>query len=84
MLKPHMNYLLYKVGSLNVCLTPKDIDQFDYDPHDFVRHHKSPLANFYNPQMTATTLVTDLVKNHWKDITQGLLGNLVEIMIRYA
>ena len=34
--------------------------------------------------MTAITLITDQVKHHGKDVTQGLLGFLMEIMSRYA
>jgi len=84
MLKPHMDFLLYKVCFPTVCLTPEDTDLFECDPHEFVHRQNSPLADFYDPRMSAITLVTDLVKHRGKDITQGLLGFLTEILSRYA
>ena len=84
MIKPHMNFLLYKVGFPAVCLTPKDIYMFDCDPHDFVQHQNSLFDNFYNPHITAITLITYLVKHRGKDVTQGLLEILMDIMSHYA
>ena len=84
MLKPHMNFLLYKVGLPTVCLTPEYIDMFYCDPHEFMHHHNSPLPDFYKPWMTAITIITDLVKHHGKGFTQGLIGNLMDILSRYA
>ena len=81
-LKPHMNFLVYKASFVN--LTPEDIDLFGCDPHEFVQHHISMTANFYDPWMTSITLITYLVKYHVKDITQCLLGFLTEIIILCA
>eukprot|EP00566_Odontella_aurita_P002311 CAMPEP_0113571984 /NCGR_PEP_ID=MMETSP0015_2-20120614/25852_1 /TAXON_ID=2838 /ORGANISM="Odontella" /LENGTH=1096 /DNA_ID=CAMNT_0000474985 /DNA_START=725 /DNA_END=4015 /DNA_ORIENTATION=+ /assembly_acc=CAM_ASM_000160 len=84
MLKPHMDFLLYKVCFPTVCLTPDDVELFECDPHEFVHRQNSPLADFYDPRMSAITLVTDLVKHRGKDVTQGLLGFLTEILHRYG
>ena len=67
-----MNLLLYKVGFPTVCLNPEDIDLLHCDPHELLHHHNSLLAVFYNPQMTANTLVTDLIKHHGNYVTQVL------------
>jgi len=84
MLKPHMDFLLYKVCFPTVCLAPDDVELFECDPHEFVHRQSSPLADFYDPRMSAITLVTDLVKHRGKDVTQGLLGFLTEILHRYG
>ena len=62
MLKPHMNFLIYKVSPPTVRLTPEDIDLFECEPHELVHHQNSPLAEFYHPRMTDITLINDLVK----------------------
>ena len=79
-----MKFLLYKVGLLTVWLSPEDINLFECDPHEFENHNKSLIDDFYNPQMTAITLATDLDKQRGKDVTQDLLGNIMDIMIQYA
>lgn len=67
-----------------MCLTAEDIEQFENDPHEFVHKQNSPLADFYDPRMSAITLVTDLVKHRGKDVTQPLLSFLTEIIQRYG
>jgi hypothetical protein len=84
MLKPHLNFLLYDVCFPTMCLTPDDIDCFDNDPVEFVHKQNSPLADFYDPRMSAITLVTDLVKHRGQDVTQNLLTRMTEVLHRYA
>jgi hypothetical protein len=83
MLKPHLDFLLYKVCFPTMCLTQDDIELFENDPHEFVRRQTSPLADFYDPRMAAITVVTDLVQHRGKDVTQPLLGFMTEILHRY-
>lgn len=83
MLKPYMDFLLYKVCFPTMCLTVDDIEVFDNDPHEFVHRQNSPLADFYDPRMSAVTVVTDLVKHRGQDITAPLLGFMTEILHRY-
>jgi hypothetical protein len=84
LLKPHLNFLLYEVCFPTLCLTPTDVELFQNDPHEFVHLQNSPLADFYDPRMSAITLVTDLVQHRGMDVTQPLLGYLTEILHRYA
>ena len=84
LLKPHMDFLLYKVCFPAMCLTNEDIDEFENDPHEFVRKQNSPLADFYDPRMSAITLVTSAVKYRGQDTMQPLLGFLTEIVRRYG
>ncbi|KAL3944079.1 MAG: hypothetical protein SGBAC_001863 [Bacillariaceae sp.] len=83
LLKPHLDFLLYQVCFPTMCLTQEDIEVFENDPHEFVHKQNSPLADFYDPRMSAITLVTDLVKHRGQDVTQSLLGRLTEILQRY-
>jgi len=83
LLKPHLDFLLYQVCFPTMCLTQEDIDIFENDPHEFVHRQNSPLADFYDPRMSAITLVTDLVKHRGQDVTQNLLGKMTEILQRY-
>ncbi|KAL9179851.1 hypothetical protein ACHAXT_007821 [Thalassiosira profunda] len=83
LLKPHMDFLLYKVCFPAMCLTSEDIDEFENDPHEFVHKQNSPLADFYDPRMSAITLVTSAVKYRGQDTMQPLLGFLTEILQRY-
>ena len=84
LLKPHLDFLLYQVCFPTMCLTQEDIDIFENDPHEFVHRQNSPLADFYDPRMSAITLVTDLVKHRGQDVTQNLLGRMTEMLQRYA
>lgn len=84
MLKPYMDFLLYKVCFPTMCLTVDDVEVFENDPHEFVHRQNSPLADFYDPRMSAITVVTDLVKHRGQDITAPLLGFMTEILHRYS
>lgn len=83
LLKPHLDFLLYQVCFPTMCLSESDIDCFENDPVEFVHKQNSPLADFYDPRMSAVTLVTDLVKHRGQDVTQNLLGRMTEILHRY-
>ena len=83
LLKPHMEFLLYKVCFPTICLNQDDIDSFENEPHEFVHRQSSPLADFYDPRMAAINVVTDLVQHRGKDVTQPLLGFMTEILSRY-
>jgi len=84
LLKPHLDFLLYQVCFPAMCLKEEDIDTFENDPVEFVQKQNSPMADFYDPRMSAITLVTDLVKHRGQDVTQNLLGRMTEILHRYS
>ena len=83
MLKPHLDFLLYKVCFPTMCLTKDDVELFESDPHEFIHKQNSPLADFYDPRMSAITLMTSLVKHRGKDVIPGLLAFLTDILQRY-
>jgi hypothetical protein len=84
MLKPHLDFLLYQVCFPTVCLSQEDIDLFENDPHEFVHRQNSPLADFYDPRMSAITLITNIVKHRGQDVTPRLLAFLQDNIQRYA
>jgi hypothetical protein len=83
LLKPHLEFLLFQVCFPTMCLTQEDVETFENDPVEFVQKQNSPLADFYDPRMSAITLVKDLVKHRGQDVTQNLLGRMTEILNRY-
>lgn len=84
LLKPHLDFLMFQVCFPTMCLTTEDVETFDNDPVEFVHKQNSPLADFYDPRMSAITLVKDLVKHRGQDVTQKLLGRTTEILTRYS
>ena len=83
LLKPHLEFLLYQVCFPVLCLSPTDVECFENDPVEFVHKQNSPLADFYDPRLSAITLVKDLVKQRGQDVTQNLLARMTEILHRY-
>ncbi|KAL7574621.1 hypothetical protein ACA910_002972 [Epithemia clementina (nom. ined.)] len=83
LLKPHLDFLLYQVCFPVLCLSPSDVECFENDPVEFVHKQNSPLADFYDPRLSAITLVKDLVKQRGQDVTQNLLARMTEILHRY-
>ena len=83
LLKPHLEFLLYQVCFPVLCLSPSDVECFEHDPVEFVHKQNSPLADFYDPRLSAITLVKDLVKQRGQDVTQNLLARMTEILHRY-
>ena len=83
LLKPHLEFLLFQVCFPTMCLTKEDVETFENDPVEFVHKQNSPLADFYDPRMSAITLVKDLVKHRGQDVTQNLLGRMTDILNRY-
>mmetsp|Transcript_31253 Transcript_31253/g.65192 ORF Transcript_31253/g.65192 Transcript_31253/m.65192 type:complete len:856 (+) Transcript_31253:3-2570(+) len=84
LLKPHLDFLLYQVCFPVLCLSQSDVECFENDPVEFVHKQNSPLADFYDPRLSAITLVKDLVKQRGQDVTQNLLTRMTEILHRYS
>uniref|UniRef100_A0A7S3QJN0 Importin N-terminal domain-containing protein n=1 Tax=Chaetoceros debilis TaxID=122233 RepID=A0A7S3QJN0_9STRA len=84
MLKPHQDFLLYQVCFPTICLSAGDIELFETDPHEFVHRENSPLADFYDPRMSAITLVSNIVKYRGKYVVPTLLSFLQSNLQRYS
>lgn len=83
-MKGHLDFILYKVCFPTLCLNEDDIDQFENDPHEFIHKQSSILADFYDPRMSAITLIQDLVKHRGKDVVGPLLAFLNDCLARYS
>ena len=83
LLKPYLDFLLYQVCFPTICLSSEDVELFENDPHEFVHRQNSPLADFYDPRMSAITLITNIVKHRGKDVTNRMLSFLQENLQRY-
>ena len=84
LLKPYLDFILYQVCFPTICLTSDDVECFENDPIEFVHKQNSPLADFYDPRMSAIGLITDLVSHRGQDVTQGLLSKMTEAIHRYS
>jgi len=84
MLKPHLDFILFKVCFPSVCFTKEDIVLFDEDPHEFVHKQNSPMGEFYDPRLSAITVVDNLVKHRGQDVITGLLSFLNNILQNYS
>ena len=84
MLKPHLEFILYKVCFPTICLSPDDEDLFENDPHEFIHKQNSPLNDFVDPRTTSLTVVNNLVKHRGQDVIGGLLTFLNDILQNYS
>ncbi len=83
MLKPHLDFLLYKVCFPTICLSQDDIELFENDPHEFIHKQTSPIADFFDPRISATSVVNNLVKHRGQDVVNGLMNFLNEVLQSY-
>lgn len=84
LMKPHLEFILYKVCFPTMCLTADDIDLFENDPHEFVHRQNSPMADYYDPRMTAISVMEGLVKYRGTEITENILTFLTDCLNRYS
>ncbi|CAN0528446.1 unnamed protein product, partial [Ectocarpus sp. 8 AP-2014] len=42
LLKPHLDFLLFQAVFPELCLSKKDIETFDADPHEFIHKNNDP------------------------------------------
>jgi hypothetical protein len=84
LLKPHLDFLLYKVCFPTICLTQEDIELYQNDPHEFIHKQNSPLNDFVDPRTTAVTVVNNLVRHRGQDVINGLMNFLNDILQNYS
>lgn len=83
-LKPHMEFLLFKVCFPTCCMTDDYVELFESDPHEFVSRQNNPLTDFYDPKMSAISLIIDLVKHRGQDVITQLLSFLTNVLQSYT
>jgi hypothetical protein len=76
LIKPHLDFILWKVCFPTICLSQDDLDLFENDPHEFIHKQNSVMNDFVDPRLTAITVIINLVKSRGQDVINGILSFL--------
>ncbi|RLN05666.1 hypothetical protein BBJ28_00014502 [Nothophytophthora sp. Chile5] len=83
LIKPHLGFLLFEVIHPVLCLTPKDLQLWAEDPHEFVRKTNDVFEDFLDPVYAASNLLADLCTKRGKDCLPNVLGFYNNILTTY-
>lgn len=84
LIKPHLNFLLFEVVHPTLCLTPKDLQLWSEDPHEFVRKTNDVFEDFLDPVFAAANLLADLCTKRGKDCLSNVLMVYTNILTTYV
>ncbi|CAM9943138.1 unnamed protein product, partial [Ectocarpus fasciculatus] len=84
LLKPHLDFLLFQAVFPELCLSKKDIETFDADPHEFIHKSNDPSEDYLSPRVPAVNCIIDLAKYRGKDILPRLLTYTQNVLTTYA
>ncbi|KAJ0395032.1 hypothetical protein ATCC90586_005057 [Pythium insidiosum] len=73
LIKPHLRFVLFEVIHPVLCLTPKDLNLWAEDPHEFVRKTNDVFEDFLDPVYAAANLLADLCTKRGKDCLSDVL-----------
>jgi importin-7 len=83
LIKPHLSFLLFEVVHPVLCLTPKDLQLWNDDPHEFVRKTNDVFEDFLDPVFAAANLLADLCTKRGKDCLSNVLMFYTNILSTY-
>lgn len=83
LIKPHLGFLIFEVIHPVLCLTPKDMQLWQEDPHEFVRKTNDVFEDFLDPVYAAANLLSDLCTKRGKDCLQNVLSFYNNILTTY-
>uniref|UniRef100_M4BHV7 Importin N-terminal domain-containing protein n=1 Tax=Hyaloperonospora arabidopsidis (strain Emoy2) TaxID=559515 RepID=M4BHV7_HYAAE len=83
LIKPHLGFLLFEVIHPVLCLTPKDLQLWAEDPHEFVRKTNDVFEDFLDPVYAASNLLADLCTKRGKDCLPNVLSFYNNILNTY-
>ncbi|CEG35371.1 ran binding protein 7 [Plasmopara halstedii] len=83
LIKPHLGFLLFEVIHPVLCLTPKDLQLWAEDPHEFVRKTNDVFEDFLDPVYAASNLLADLCTKRGKDCLMNVLSFYNNILNTY-
>ncbi|KAI9916555.1 hypothetical protein PsorP6_017026 [Peronosclerospora sorghi] len=83
LIKPHLGFLLFEVIHPVLCLTPKDLQLWADDPHEFVRKTNDVFEDFLDPVYAASNLLADLCTKRGKDCLPNVLSFYNNILNTY-
>jgi len=83
LMRPHLDFIMFEACLPTMCATYGDVEQFEADPHEFVRKAHDPMEDFLEPRAAAMNLVASLVRTRPKDVFEKLLRRLSEVLAAY-
>lgn len=83
LIKPHLGFLIFEVIHPVLCLTPKDLQLWAEDPHEFVRKTNDVFEDFLDPVYAASNLLSDLCTKRGKDCLPNVLAFYNNILTTY-
>lgn len=83
LMRPHLEFILFEACFPTMCATYEDIEQFEADPHEFVRKAHDPMEDFLEPRAAAMNLVAVLVRTRPMDVFEKLLRWLSNVLTSY-
>lgn len=66
-IKPHLDFILFKIVFPSLCLTDGEIELFDSDPIEFVRQVHTTVEDWIDVRLAAVTLLQTLGRYRLKD-----------------
>ena len=86
-MKPHMEFILFKVILPSLCLSEDEVGMFDTDPIEFVRRVHCALEDWIDVRLAAQTLLQSLGRYRLKDtlplmlpFIQGILNEHMQAL----
>lgn len=83
LIKPHLHFLVFEAIHPTLCLTPKDLQLWSDDPHEFVRKTNDLFEDFLDPVYAAANLLADLCTKRGKDCLSDVLVFYTNILNTY-
>jgi hypothetical protein len=82
-IKPHLDFVLFKVIFPTLCINGSEIELFNEDPQEFIRKVHDPLEDYLDPRVTAIGLLQTLCRYRQKDSLPMILPFVHETLTTY-
>ena len=83
LIKPHMDFILFRVIFPSLCLTVEDIKLFEDDPIEFIRKINDPSEEWLDPRIAAINLLQSLGRYRLKDTLPLFLPFRDNLLVEY-
>jgi hypothetical protein len=83
-IKPHLDFVLFKVIFPSLCLTDSELEMFSNDPVEYVRRVHSPLEDWVDVRVAAITLLQNLGRYRYKDAIPKFIPFIQGILNEYT
>lgn len=82
-LKPHLEFMLFRVIFPTLCLSDEDVEIFENDPVEFIRKVHDPVGDWLSPSVAAINLLQMLGRYRQKDTLPLFLPFLQKLLMEY-